>query len=92
MILHPIIRKNRMYNWAEICSELKELEKKATEKLNKLMFETPSLPYYRLRKGKEIIALSKAIRLLMDQDLDKDAEMILRILLEKGIKLKSVRE
>ena len=81
-----------MYNWAEICSELKVLEKKAEEKLEKLMFETPSLPYDRLRKGKEIIALSKAIRLLMDQDLDKDAEMILRILLEKGIKLKSVRE
>lgn len=66
-----------------ICSELKELEKKALEKLDKLSFAPPSLPYDRLRKGKEIIALSKAIRLLMDQDLDKDAEMILRILLEK---------
>ena len=67
-----------MYNWAEICSELKVLEKKAEVKLEKLMFESPSLPYDRLRKGKEIIALSKAIRLLMDQDLDKDAEMILK--------------
>ncbi|TXE13451.1 hypothetical protein [Algoriphagus aquimarinus] len=81
-----------MYNWAEICSELKDLEKKAEEKLDKLRFESPSLPYDRLRKGKEIIALSKAIRLLMEHDLDKDAEMILRILLEKGVKLKSVRE
>jgi hypothetical protein len=81
-----------MYNWAEICGELKALEKKAEEKLDKLMFESPSMPYDRLRKGKEIIALSKAIRLLMDQDLNKDAEMILRILLEKGVKLKSVRE
>lgn len=81
-----------MYNWAEICSELKELEKKAKEKLDKLTFETPSLPYDRLRKGKEIIALPKAIRLLMDQDVDKDAEMLLKILLEKGVKLKSVRE
>lgn len=80
-----------MYNWAEICSELKELDKRAEEKLDKLRFATPSLPYDRLRKGKEIIALSKAIRLLMDQDLDKDAEMILRILIEKGVKLKSVR-
>tara|TARA_R110002020_G_scaffold384475_4_gene595451 strand:+ start:520 stop:765 length:246 start_codon:yes stop_codon:yes gene_type:complete len=81
-----------MYNWAEICSELKELEKKAEEKLDKLRFATPALPYDRLRKGKEIIALSKAIRLLIDKDLDKDAEMILRILSEKGVKLKSVRE
>lgn len=81
-----------MYNWAEICSELKNLEKKAEEKLQKLRFESPSLPYDRLRKGKEIIALSKSIRLLMEQDLDKDAEMVLRILLEKGIKLKSVKE
>lgn len=81
-----------MYNWAEICSELKNLEKKAEEKLQKLRFESPSLPYDRLRKGKEIIALSKSIRLLMEQDLDKDAEMVLKILLEKGIKLKSVKE
>ncbi|MCE7053904.1 hypothetical protein LZF95_04375 [Algoriphagus sp. AGSA1] len=82
-----------MYNWAEICSELKALEKRAEEKLDKIMFSTPyPTPYDRLRKGKEIIALSKAIRLLMEQDLDKDAEMILRILLDKGIKLKSVRE
>ena len=73
-----------MYNWAEICSELKALGKMAEEKLQKIMFSTPDpIPYGRLRKGKEIIALSKAIRLLMEQDLDKDAEMILRILLEK---------
>ncbi|WP_339750697.1 hypothetical protein [Algoriphagus aquimarinus] len=82
-----------MYNWAEICSELKELEKNAEIKLEKLRFSNPyPLPYDRLKKGKEIIALSKAIRLLMDQDLDKDAEIILRMLFEKGIKLKSVRE
>lgn len=81
-----------MYNWAEVCSELKQLEKKDEEKLHKIMFSTPDpIPYDRLRKGKEIIALLKAIRLLMDQDLDKDAEMILRILFEKGIKIKSVR-
>lgn len=82
-----------MYNWAEICSELKQLEKKAEVKLDKIRFSIPDpIPYDRLRKGKEIIALSKSIRLLMDQDLDKDAEMILRILFEKGIKLKTVRE
>ncbi|MEB2778542.1 hypothetical protein SYJ56_24750 [Algoriphagus sp. D3-2-R+10] len=81
-----------MYNWAEICSELKVLEKKAEEKHDKIRFSTPyPIPYDRLRKGKEIIALSKSIRLLMDQDLDKDAEMIPGILLEKGIRLKSVR-
>lgn len=81
-----------MYNWEEICSGLKEMEKRAEKKLDKIRFSTPyPIPYDRLRKGKEIIALSKSIRLLMDQDLDKDAEMILRILLEKGIKLKSVR-
>lgn len=82
-----------MYNWADICSELKDLEKNAEVKLDKIRISNPyPIPYNRLKKGKEIIALSKAIRLLMDQDLDKDAEMVLRMLIEKGIKLKSVRE
>ncbi|MDR7131630.1 hypothetical protein J2X69_003994 [Algoriphagus sp. 4150] len=81
-----------MYNWAEICSELKQLEKKAEEKLDKIRFSTPyPIPYDRLRKGKEIIALSKSIRLLMNQDLDKDATVILHMLRDMGVKLKAMR-
>ncbi len=81
-----------MYNWAEICSELKGLEKNAEMKLDKIRSANRyPIPYDRLKKGKEIIALSKAIRLFIDQDNEKDGEVLLILLQETGVKLKSVR-
>lgn len=80
------------YNWAEICSELKLLEKRADEKIKVLAsVQGGTFPIDRLKKGKEIIAISKSIRLLMDHDLERDAETLIRMLLAQGVKLKCIR-
>ncbi|TXE13460.1 hypothetical protein [Algoriphagus aquimarinus] len=81
-----------MYNWADLCSELKELEKRVDTKMNCIISVSANpFPYERLKKGKEIMALSMALRMFIDQDLEKDATVVLNMLQEKGLKLKSVR-
>jgi|GEM_PF-3547836 len=81
-----------MYNWAEICSELKDLEKNSEKKIESIRAANRyPMPYDRLKKGKEIIALSKALRLFIEQDQEKDATVLLQMLQEMGVKLKSVR-
>ncbi|WP_339880779.1 hypothetical protein [uncultured Algoriphagus sp.] len=81
-----------MYNWADLCSELKELEKRVDTKMNRIIsVSANTFPYDRLKKGKEIKALSMALRMFIEQDLEKDATVVLYMLQEKGVKLKSVR-
>lgn len=81
-----------MYNWADLCSELKELEKRVDTKMNRIISVSANLfPYDRLKKGKEIMALSMALRMFIDQDMEKDAIVVLNMLQEKGVKLKSAR-
>ena len=83
-----------MYNWAEICSELKDLEKRVDTKLDRLYtikeFRYPT-PVNRIQKGKELLAIYKAIRMFIEKDEEKDAAALLRLLLERKVKLKSVR-
>ncbi len=55
-----------MYNWADICSELKELEKRVDTKMNRIIsLSANPFPYDRLKKGKEIMALSMALRMFI---------------------------
>lgn len=81
-----------MYIWPEIATELKGLEIRVDEKLDKIISNSSNpFPFDRLKKGKQIIALCRGIRLLIEKDLEKDAETLLQLLLEMGIKLKSFR-
>ncbi|MEP0710883.1 MAG: hypothetical protein ABJ333_18065 [Algoriphagus sp.] len=82
-----------MYNWAEICSELKGIEKRVEIKVSLIISTNPDpFPFDRLKKAHEIASLSRAIRGFIEQDNEKDGSILLQILLEKGVKLKSVRE
>ena len=81
-----------MYNWAAICSELKEVEKRVEAKISRIYLENPNpIPYDRISKGKQIGALSRALRQFIEQENEKDATVILLMLLGMGVKLKAVR-
>ncbi|WP_339758100.1 hypothetical protein [Algoriphagus aquimarinus] len=81
-----------MHNWAEICSELKDLEKRVDIKVGLILSTNPDpFPFDRLQKAREIASLSKAIRLFIEEEQEKDAAVLLHILQGKGVKLKSVR-
>lgn len=83
-----------MYNWAEICSELKDLEKRVDAKLDRLYtgqeFRYPT-PIDRIKKGKELLAISRSIRMFIEKDDEKDATALLHLLLERKVKLKTMR-
>ena len=81
-----------MYNWAGICSELKAVEKRVDAKISRIYIEHPNpIPYDRIAKGKQIGALSRALRQFIEQENEKDATVILMMLISMGVKLKSVR-
>lgn len=81
-----------MHNWAEICSELKDLEKRVDSKMKRLVSENPDpFPFDRLQKGREIATLSRALRMFIEQDQENDAAIALKMLHDKGVKLRSVR-
>lgn len=81
-----------MYNWADICSELKVLEKRVGDKMGHLISGNPDpFPFDRLQAGREIATLSRALRMFIEVENEKDATVILTMLTKKGVKLKSVR-
>jgi hypothetical protein len=81
-----------MYNWAEICSELKELEKRVDLKISRISDENPNpIPHERIRKGKQIGTLSRALRQFIELEQEKDATVVLHMLQDLGVKLKAVR-
>ena len=81
-----------MYNWAGICSEMKAVEKRVDAKISRIYIEHPNpIPYERIAKEKQIGALSRALRQFIEQENEKDATVILLMLLGMGVKLKSVR-
>ena len=81
-----------MYKWAGICSELKALEKRVDAKISRIYVEHPNpIPYDRIANGKQIGALSRALRQFIEQENEKDATVILLMLLGMGVKLKAVR-
>ena len=48
-------------------------------------------PECQIAKGKQIVALSRALRQFIEQENEKDATVILLMLLGMGVKLKAVR-
>lgn len=81
-----------MYNWPEVNSELIELENRVSEKLDRIIsLNSNAFPFDRLKKGKQIIALCRATRLLIEKEYEKDAEILLQILVDMGIKFKRFR-
>ncbi|MCE7054993.1 hypothetical protein LZF95_09935 [Algoriphagus sp. AGSA1] len=48
-----------MYNWAEICSELKDLEKRVDAKIDAIISENANpFPHARIDKARQIETLS----------------------------------
>lgn len=81
-----------MYNWAEVCSELKELEKRVDAKISRFFSENPTpFPHERVKKGKQIEALSRALRQFIELEQEKDATVILHMLRDMGVKLKAMK-
>lgn len=71
-----------------LLEDLSNLEIRAMEKAEKLILDSGgNLPISRLKKGRQIIALSKTIRFLIDQNMEDEAEILLTLLEEKGVKL-----
>lgn len=48
-------------------------------------------PFDRFQKAREIASLSRAIRLFIEEDQEKDAAVLLHMLQGKGVKLKALR-
>lgn len=71
-----------------LLEDLLELEMRSVQKTEQLIVDSGgTLPLSRLKKGNQIIALSRAIRLLIDQNMEDEAEILLTLLEEKGIVL-----
>lgn len=69
-----------------LVEDLIHLEIRSVKKSEQLIVDSGgNIPISRLKKGHQIIALSKAIRILIDQNLEDDAEILLTLLEEKGI-------
>ncbi len=63
-----------MYNWAEICSELKDLEKRVDAKIDTIISENAnSFPHARITKARQIETLSRALRQFIEMEQEKDA-------------------
>lgn len=70
-------------NWPEITEELLTLENRIDQKLDNLVSNNPdSFPLDRLSKGKEMRAVCRGIRALIQLDQTDDARYLLGILKE----------
>ncbi|MBN3583370.1 hypothetical protein JYB64_13310 [Algoriphagus aestuarii] len=75
-------------NWVYILEDLRVLEQRIETKLDLLISRNlDPFPFERLQRGKELRALCKGIRLMVQQDQEDDAKFLLDILKEKGAKL-----
>ena len=80
-----------MYNWAEICSELKDLEKRVDAKISAIISENANpFPHARIDKARQIETLSRALRQFIELEQEKDATVILHMLRDMGVKLKTI--
>jgi hypothetical protein len=71
-----------------LITDLLELELRVLKKIERLIAESPdSFPIDRLKKGKQMQVLSKSIRLLIENNLEDEAEILLDLLLDLGADL-----
>ncbi|HSF54726.1 MAG TPA: hypothetical protein VLA71_13285 [Algoriphagus sp.] len=69
-----------------LLEDLLDLENRSRIKTEKLIQDSEgNLPISRLKKGHQIVALSRAIRVLIDQKMEDEAEILLTLLEEKGV-------
>lgn len=73
-------------NFHHLAEDLINLEKRSVKKTEQLILDSEgNLPLSRLKKGNQIIALSRAIRILIEQNMEDEAEILLTLLEEKGV-------
>ena len=70
-------------NWPEISNELQTLENRIDQKLDKLVSKNlDPFPFDRLNKGKEMRAVCRGIRALIQLDQTDDAKYLVGLLRE----------
>ena len=75
-------------NWPEISNELLSLEKRIDQKLDKIVAKNQDpFPFDRLKKGKELRALCRGVRALIQLDQTDDAKYLLEMLEEMKSKI-----
>ncbi|WP_157963307.1 hypothetical protein [Algoriphagus litoralis] len=71
-----------------LMEDLLDLETRSIEKTENLIRESGgTLALSRLRKGHQIIAMARTIRLLIEQNKEDEAEILLTLLEEIGVTL-----
>lgn len=71
-----------------LIDDLIDLEAKVLKNIERMISDSPgSFSIEQLKKGKQINALSRSIRLLIENKLEDEAEILLDLLLGMGAKL-----
>lgn len=72
-------------NWNYILEDVKNLEKKIDLKIDRLISQNLNpFPFERIQKGKELRALCRAIKKMINDQQEDDARYLLDVLKEKG--------
>lgn len=68
------------------------MEKRVDTKISRIFAQNPTpFPHGRIDKGKQIGALSRALRQFIELGQEKDATVVLHMLRDMGVKLKAMR-
>lgn len=79
-------------NWEYILEDLKDLEGRIEKRMDSLISQNlDPFPFERLKKGKQLRALCRGIKMMLHQNKEEDAKFLLDILIEKGGKLASLK-
>lgn len=79
-------------NWEYILEDLKDLERRIENRMDSLISQNLApFPFERLKKGKQLRALCRGIKVMLQQNKEEDAKFLLDILIEKGGKLSSYK-
>lgn len=77
-------------NWEYILRDLEILETRIDKKMDHLIsLNLNPFPMVRLKNGKKLKAICKGIKLLIQNDMEDEANLLLDILEEKGAKIRN---